>query len=136
MSGGQPTGGPESEGPNPFPPPPPPPQPSWHPPTLEYSRPKWQTGYQPRTPVWVQFIIGLIAPYLATFGVGAMVMALDRRGDFALPAVIVALIGVIVAGVVARMYSWRGYFPGVFIGIGLGLVSGVICLVVVCGGKW
>ena len=104
------------------PPPPPPPQPSWHPPTLEYSRPQWQTGYQPRTPVWVQFIIGLIAPYVATFGVGATVAAFDPRGRFPLLAAGIAFITVFIIGAIVRVkYAWRGFIPGVLVGLGLGL---------------
>ena len=125
MSERRPADAPESEGSNPFPPPPP---------TLDYSRPQWHTGYQPRTPVWVQFIIGMIAPYLATIGFGAMAGQVTRNSGDATAGAVLGLVAVFVIGAVVRVkYAWRGFLPGVFVGLGVGLVSGVICFFVVCG---
>jgi hypothetical protein len=126
---------PESERRDGLPPPAPPPPPAVHPQTLDYVRPHWREGYQPRTPVGVQFLIGMLSPYIGTFGSAAMVAKLIRGSEYALWAGALGLVMVFVLGGIARVrYGWRGYLPGVLTGIGLGLLAVGICFAIVCGG--
>jgi 2-keto-4-pentenoate hydratase/2-oxohepta-3-ene-1,7-dioic acid hydratase in catechol pathway len=90
-------------------------------------------GYA-RTPVGVQFLIGMLAPYIAMFGSGAMVAQLSQRADYGLWAGGLGLVVALVLGGIARVrYGWRGYLPGALTGIGLGLLAVGICFAVVCG---
>jgi hypothetical protein len=130
---------PQPEGPYGVPPPVPPAptaQRAPRPPTLDYVRPI-EGEYVPRTPVWVQFFIGVLAPYIGSIGLGAMVSLVDRRGDSVLLAGILGLLAVFVIGAVARVkFKWRGFLPGVFVGIGLGLLGVGVVIFVICGSLW
>ena len=99
MSTQYPTGGPESEDPD-LPPPPLPPPPV-HPPTLDYVRPFAGRPYEPRTPVWVQFIIGILAPFIGILGPGAMAAKWSRNSEYTLLAGALGFIGMFYVAVVA-----------------------------------
>jgi hypothetical protein len=101
--------------------------------TLDYGRPR--TGqYVPRTPLWVQFVLGMVAPFIGVFGFGATVSAMRLYGNSVLIAGVMGLVSVFVLGVFARVrFGWRGFLPGVATGIGLSLLAVGLCFAIVCG---
>ena len=129
---GDPTGGPESERRERLPRPPASPQ-AMHPPTLDYVRPVERGAYQPRTPLWVQFIIGILAPFIGILGPGAMAAKWSRNSEYTLLAGALGFIGMFYVAVVARArFGWRGIIPGILTGIGLGLLVVGVCFAMVC----
>ena len=101
---------------------------------LDYGRPQPPGAYVPRTPLWVQFVLGMGAPFVGVFGFAATASAMRVDESSILMAGVIGFISVFALGIFARVrFGWRAFLPGAATGIGLSLLAVGLCFAIVCG---
>jgi hypothetical protein len=100
---------------------------------LDYGGARSRGAYVPRTPLWVQFALGMAAPFIGVVGFWSLALAMRAEVNVILTAAAVGFISVFVIGAVARArFGWRGFLPGALTGIGLALLAVGLCFAIVC----